>query len=78
MSQTDHKAEALGALAHAGTPGVDPFPFTLVAQVHASLAIAEGQERVAGELVGVRREVRHLNAKLSDAMTAPDREEESR
>lgn len=58
---TDHKAEALASLARAhelgeGSGGHDlAIPiFTAAAQVHASLAIAEGQERVAEEIKAFR------------------------
>jgi len=71
MEQVDHKAEALRSLADADEERcseeceddrVDQLNFE--AFVHSNLAIAEGQERVAEGLKGIRSELAELNAQV--------------
>ena len=75
---TDHKAEALRlidcAVKHGKETGQKPDPalFFFDAVVHSNLAIAEGQERVAEELNGVKRHLVKLSSQLIEAKSEPD------
>jgi hypothetical protein len=68
IPQVDHRAEALRLLEEASKIPCDLPEFAgciQEAQVHSNLAIAEGQERVAGQLGELRREMRDDRRRLS-------------
>ena len=81
--QVDHRAEALRLLEWVGDvcgPG-DPRTDTVIAQaqVHASLAIAEGQERVVGALEGrVEGLYRQALEDIANLTLAEDRQDDNK